>query len=115
MLTSKAAIPSTNRGEISILRTIPTSGNDMKHIQTDAYQQALAQASKAFMVAMGQQGYAVRDYPENFIEALRSQTQLAFEPNARAQRSGVMGDEGVRKAKVTRLPVRGVGRARVAA
>lgn len=89
----------------------------MKHIQTDAYQQALAQASKAFMAAMGQQGYAVRDYPENFIEALRSQTQLAFEPNARAQRSAVVGDEGVRKAKVTRLPVRGmaIGKASVAA
>ena len=89
----------------------------MKHIQTDAYQQALAQASKAFMAAMVQQGYAVRDYPENFIEALRSQTQLAFEPNARAQRSAGMGDGAGRKAKVTRLPVRGVslGRASVAA
>ena len=81
----------------------------MKHIQTDAYQQALAQASKAFMAAMVQQGYVVRDYPENFIEAMQSQTQLAFEPNARALRGGVegMGDGSVRKAKITRLPVRG--------
>ena len=89
----------------------------MKHIQTDAYQQALAQASKAFMAAMVQQGYAIRDYPENFIAAMQSQAQLAFEPNARAQRSVVSGDESVRKAKVTRLPVRGLGmgKARVAA
>lgn len=89
----------------------------MKHIQTDAYQQALLQASKAFVAAMVQQGYAVRDYPENFFKAMQSQAQLAFEPNARAQRSAVMGEEGVRKAKVTRLPVRGMamGKARVAA
>ena len=78
----------------------------MKHIQNDAYQQALAQASKAFIAAMVQQGYAVRDYPENFIEALRCQTQLAFEPNARAQRSVVVSEEGGRRAKITRLPVR---------
>lgn len=91
----------------------------MKHIQTDAYQQALAQASKAFMMAMAQQGYVVRDYPENFIEAMQSQTQLAFEPNARVLigASEGVGDGNVRKAKITRLPVRGqaLQKARVAA
>ncbi len=81
----------------------------MKHIQTDAYQQALAQASKAFMTAMAQQGYVVRDYPENFIGAMQIQAQLAFEPSVRALRaaSDGLGEVSVRKANVTRLPIRG--------
>lgn len=89
----------------------------MKHIQFDAYQQALAQASKAFVATMGQQGYVLRDYPENFIAALQAQTQLAFEPNTRVLRRAANHVEvRTHKAKITRLPLRSLtGMARTGA
>ena len=53
------------------------------------YQRAIEEAANAFMKVMTLRGFSVRDYPQNFVAQMASNTRLAFEtdrhgPHARA-------------------------------
>jgi hypothetical protein len=43
------------------------------------YQRAVEEAANAFMKVMALRGFAVRDYPQNFVAQMAHQTRLAFE------------------------------------
>ena len=43
------------------------------------YQAAVEEAANAFMKVMALRGFAVRDYPQNFVAHVAQQTRLHFE------------------------------------
>jgi len=45
------------------------------------YQCAVEEAANAFMKVMALRGFAVRDYPQNFVIQMAQQTRLSFESN----------------------------------
>lgn len=45
------------------------------------YQCAVEEAANAFMKVMSLRGFDVRDYPQNFVAQMATQTRLAFEVN----------------------------------
>ncbi len=46
---------------------------------TQEYQRAIEEAANAFMKVMTLRGFSVRDYPQNFVAQMASNTRLAFE------------------------------------
>ncbi len=55
----------------------------MQSVDTTEYQAAVEEAANAFMKVMALRGFAVRDYPQNFVAHMAQQTRLRFE-NSRA-------------------------------
>ena len=51
----------------------------MQPVNSAEYQAAVAEAANAFMKVMALRGFAVRDYPQNFVAHLSQQTRLHFE------------------------------------
>ena len=45
------------------------------------YQCAVEEAANSFMKVMALRGFAVRDYPQNFVIQMAQQTRLSFESN----------------------------------
>ena len=55
----------------------------MQPVNSTEYQAAVEEAANAFMKVMALRGFAVRDYPQNFVAHMAQQTRLHFE-NSRA-------------------------------
>ncbi len=55
----------------------------MHPVNSTEYQAAVEEAANAFMKVMALRGFAVRDYPQNFVAHMAQQTRLHFE-NSRA-------------------------------
>lgn len=53
----------------------------MQPVNSAEYQAAVEEAANAFMKVMALRGFAVRDYPQNFVAHLAQQTRLHFEHN----------------------------------
>lgn len=51
----------------------------MHPVNSDEYQTAVEEAANAFMKVMALRGFAVRDYPQNFVAHVAQQTRLHFE------------------------------------
>lgn len=56
----------------------------MHRVNSAEYQAAVEEAANAFMKVMALRGFAVRDYPQNFVAHMAEHTRLHFE----AQRTG---------------------------
>ena len=54
---------------------------DMTPEASQEYHRAVEEAANAFMKVMALRGFAVRDYPQNFVAQMVQQTRLAFESN----------------------------------
>jgi len=53
----------------------------MHPVNSVEYQAAVEEAANAFMKVMALRGFAVRDYPQNFVAHMAQQTRLHFENN----------------------------------
>lgn len=53
----------------------------MNPVASTEYQAAIEEAANAFMKVMALRGFAVRDYPQNFVAHMAQQTRLHFEAN----------------------------------
>ena len=53
----------------------------MSPVASTEYQSAVEEAANAFMKVMALRGFAVRDYPQNFVVHMAQQTRLHFEKN----------------------------------
>ena len=51
----------------------------MHPVNCPEYQVAVEEAANAFMKVMALRGFAVRDYPQNFVAHMAQQTRLHFE------------------------------------
>ena len=51
----------------------------MHPVNSAEYQAAVEEAANAFMKVMALRGFAVRDYPQNFVAHMAHQTRLHFE------------------------------------
>ena len=51
----------------------------MHPVDSAQYQLAVEEAANAFMKVMALRGFAVRDYPQNFVAHMAQQTRLHFE------------------------------------
>lgn len=51
----------------------------MNPVASTEYQAAVEEAANAFMKVMALRGFAVRDYPQNFVAHMGQQTRLHFE------------------------------------
>ena len=51
----------------------------MHPVNSAEYQSAVEEAANAFMKVMALRGFAVRDYPQNFVAHVAQQTRLHFE------------------------------------
>ena len=51
----------------------------MHPVNSAEYQAAVEEAANAFMKVMALRGFAVRDYPQNFVAHVAQQTRLHFE------------------------------------
>ena len=51
----------------------------MHPVDSVEYQAAVEEAANAFMKVMALRGFAVRDYPQNFVAHMAQQTRLHFE------------------------------------
>ena len=60
-----------------------TKMHPTKSAESAEYQAAVAEAANAFMKVMALRGFAVRDYPQNFVAHMSQHTRLHFE-NSRA-------------------------------
>lgn len=54
----------------------------MHPVDSAEYQAAIEEAANAFLKVMALRGFAVRDYPQNFVAHLGKQTRLHFETHA---------------------------------
>ena len=54
----------------------------MHPVNSAEYQAAVEEAANAFMKVMALRGFAVRDYPQNFVAHVAKQTRLHFETSA---------------------------------
>jgi len=53
----------------------------MSPVASTEYQAAVEEAANAFLKVMALRGFAVRDYPQNFVAHMAQQTRLHFEKN----------------------------------
>lgn len=51
----------------------------MHPVDSAEYQAAIEEAANAFMKVMALRGFAVRDYPQNFVAHIAQQSRLRFE------------------------------------
>ena len=57
----------------------PVDEDNMHPVNSAEYQAAVEEAANAFMKVMALRGFAVRDYPQNFVAHVAQQTRLHFE------------------------------------
>lgn len=67
----------------------------MSPVASAEYQSAVEEAANAFMKVMALRGFAVRDYPQNFVAHMAQQTRLHFEAaraGAHPEADGLVSD-----------------------